>query len=217
MGDLNIDLLSDDSHSRELQSLISSYACINYITLPTRITCNTAALLDIGISNAQLPHTESGLLSLDIGDHLPIFCFIPLRLNRVTNTVTHMTRDFNDVALNEFRKLIEDTNCESIYEISEVNTAYSEFIDIFLTQYNAAFPQIERNINLKKFKKPWMNKSLYARVTKKNYMYHEFLHSRDLALLFQFKQFRNKLNKDFKNAKSNYYISHFSQIQNDSR
>lgn len=116
MGDLNIDLLSDDSHSRELQSLISSYACINYITLPTRITCNTDTLLDICISNVQLPHTE---LSLDIIGHLPIFCFIPLRINRVTNTVTHMTRDFNDVALNEFRKLIEHTNWESVFFLFE--------------------------------------------------------------------------------------------------
>ena len=54
------------------------------ITRPTRITSNTATLIDNIFTNHLNNYSFSGLLFTDISDHLPIFCFT-YRRTRINN------------------------------------------------------------------------------------------------------------------------------------
>lgn len=77
MGDVNINMMADDTSSKQLSGLINSFMCANVITEPTRLTVQTCTLLDICITNIHPTDCVAGLLSAEISDHLPLFCFIP--------------------------------------------------------------------------------------------------------------------------------------------
>lgn len=57
---------------------------------------------------------------------------------------------------------------------------------------------------------------MHEKVRKKNKMYHSFVDSRDPIVFKEYKKYRNKLNKELKAAKTNYFIERFTRIQNDS-
>ena len=46
------------------------------ITKPTRITSHTATLIDHIYTNASTDQIIPGIVTTDISDHLPTFCFI---------------------------------------------------------------------------------------------------------------------------------------------
>lgn len=77
MGDVNVNMTTDEAWSLELKTLFSCYGCSNYITAPTRVTINSATLLDICVSNLNECDIKSGVLIADLSDHLPVFCLIP--------------------------------------------------------------------------------------------------------------------------------------------
>lgn len=74
MGDVNINMLSGDASSEHFESVLRTYACTNLITLPTRITGNSATLLDICVTSVPSVQCSTGVFFLDISDYLPIFC-----------------------------------------------------------------------------------------------------------------------------------------------
>ena len=86
MGDFNLDLLNYHSHLfvTEFLDIMYSNMFLPLITRLTRVTSNTATLIDIIFTNRLDNYSFSGLLFTDISDHLPIFCFT-YRLTRIDN------------------------------------------------------------------------------------------------------------------------------------
>lgn len=76
IGDININMLGDSPSSKQLQSILNSYACTNTITKPSRISEKSSTLLDV--TNLSNTKCISGLLSYDVRDHLPIFSLLSL-------------------------------------------------------------------------------------------------------------------------------------------
>lgn len=113
MGDLNINMLVDDAPSLQLTELINSFACTSLITKATRLTGKTATLLDLCISNVHPPDIAAGLLSLDISDHLPIFCLFPVS-RKSENKPDELTCRIDEQSLNRFRLLVCNTDWRCI-------------------------------------------------------------------------------------------------------
>jgi endonuclease/exonuclease/phosphatase family metal-dependent hydrolase len=78
MGDFNLDLMKYHCHhfTSEFLDIMYSNMFFPLITRPTRITSNTATLIDNIFSNHLENFSFSGLLFTDISDHLPIFCIV---------------------------------------------------------------------------------------------------------------------------------------------
>ena len=77
MGDFNIDLLSDNDITDDLNTLLNVHAMFSTITKPTRIDKNTSTLIDNIFTNVSDYDIESGLIYSEVSDHLPIFLFLP--------------------------------------------------------------------------------------------------------------------------------------------
>ena len=78
MGDFNMNLLNYENHhpTNNFLETLYSYSLTPLITKPTRITENTATLIDNIFTNNSLSGRRhlSGILYTDISDHLPVFC-----------------------------------------------------------------------------------------------------------------------------------------------
>lgn len=118
-------------------------------------------------------------------------------------------RKINDETLCTFQALVERLDWTSIYLEQSAESAFRKFSEEFRKIYDLAFPVVKSRTVKSKFRKPWLNDELYERIRIKNNMYHAFVKSRDKNLLTEFKQIRNKLNSDLKNAKSEYFLRKF--------
>ena len=84
LGDMNIDLLKHHTHhqtSRYLDMLYS-HDLLPVITKPTWITSNHTATLIDHIYTNTVNGLVSGILTIDISDHLPVFCMVAIKLKQ---------------------------------------------------------------------------------------------------------------------------------------
>lgn len=188
------------------------------ITLPTRITTDTATSIDVCLTNMESNHITAGAILYDISDHLPIFCFgsfLTSKDKRCTERVLH--RKINEETLGTFSDLIGQENWDDVYTENDPVLAYRKFLVKFKHSYDAAFPLCQSRLRPKKIRKPWVTGDLYKQIKQKDRKYHAFIKHRDPRLLDEFKKCRNKLNSDLKQAKSVYYQNKFTHLQNDYR
>ena len=84
MADFNIDLLRSDTNLQTTDFIHNMFANAFYPTIskPTRVTKQTATLIDNIITNIHEYSIKSGILYNDISDHFPIFTFYELGVKR---------------------------------------------------------------------------------------------------------------------------------------
>ena len=78
LGDWNLDLINHHCHDTTGELLETMYSRMFFplITRPTRITSNTATLIDNIFTTNVNNLSVSGLMFCDISDHLPIFTLL---------------------------------------------------------------------------------------------------------------------------------------------
>ena len=82
--DQNFDYIKIDQHknTEDLLNLVLTYGLVPTITKPTRIAHTTATLIDnIYILPKDKTTIQSGIMCVDISDHLPTMCFALKKLN----------------------------------------------------------------------------------------------------------------------------------------
>ena len=74
---MNINFLKFNEHTQTEEFLDMLYAnnILPIITKPTRLTDHTATLIDQIYTNC-LQNVTAGILTVDLADHLPIFCLV---------------------------------------------------------------------------------------------------------------------------------------------
>lgn len=75
VGDFNINLLENRVPRRLFLEVIDTFDCSNVIQSPMRITMESDTLPDLCVTNHELSSILAGVLTFDLSDHLPIFCF----------------------------------------------------------------------------------------------------------------------------------------------
>ena len=90
MGDLNIGLLKYHSHlqTEGYLDMIYSLDLLPVITKPTRITNHTATLID-HIYTTNVNRLASGIVTVDISDHLTVFCIADTLLKKQNRQNTY--------------------------------------------------------------------------------------------------------------------------------
>ena len=83
LGDYNINILNYETHRAiaDFVDIFYSYAIFPLINRPTRITSNSAILIDNIFTNnlAALEKSTNGILVFDISDHFPVFHINPYK------------------------------------------------------------------------------------------------------------------------------------------
>jgi len=86
VGDFNVDMLASTSlHQKYLHSLSTQFNLTNYVTSPTRITCNTQTLLDLYLSTTPI-QGRCETVPLDISDHFAILCRVSCQKSETRKT-----------------------------------------------------------------------------------------------------------------------------------
>jgi hypothetical protein len=175
MGDMNIDLLKFSTHGKTCEYLenIFSNSFLPLITKPTRISDNSATLIDHIYAKKQELIVTSGIIVSDVSDHFGIFAIIKQKLN---NEHTHisppaLSRSFSDLNIEYFNNILHDTDYSPVMTTNCPETAYNNFINIYRDAFDKAFPLRIKKIPRKYLKRsPWLTKGIIkSTLTKTNY------------------------------------------------
>ena len=179
--DHNLDLIKSDKHqpTKEFIEINLENELIPTITKPTRITRNTATLIDnivIG-RNYQSAYTSMILLG-DISDHCPTMLELPNIDIYKTEPKRIQTRKLNPINIKKINNILQETNWENLLD----NFDREESYNVYQTTLNGILDEItpvqEYTINPNKIlKEQWMTPGLMKCTMKQKKLYKKTLNS----------------------------------------
>ena len=106
-------------YSKHLLQTCLSVGLLPTITRPTRVTHTAATLIDnLYIQNSQFEKVFSGILTVDISDHFPIFLFIGKRRTKRHQTVTFQCRRVTADSIVNIKRLLNMTDWNILLPLS---------------------------------------------------------------------------------------------------
>ena len=129
--DQNFGYLKLQTHSAtaSLLDTFISYGLAPCITRPTRVTYNTATLIDnLYISADYCNDCSAGINICDMSDHFPVFTCVGNTNNSVNDApLSFKYRKFGEPVYNQLRGMLAEVNWDFI-ETLEINDAYQKFL-----------------------------------------------------------------------------------------
>ena len=175
------------------------------ISKPSRITGQSATLIDNIFTNEVQHVNISGQIINDITDHLPIFTIYRYKVKRqeVESSVQKRRTDSNSVKL--LNSELINQNWDNIYSQTSVNDCYEHFLQKVDLVVNKVCPMETKTIKHGNKCKPWLTKGLLNACKKKNTMYKTFIKTKLESDETKYKAYKNKLTKILRNAEKSYF------------
>ena len=172
-GDFNINLLKYDTDNKIKQYVdqLISLSCKLLIHKPTRVTPQSATLIDHIVTN-DLKNSIRGIIQSDIGNHFPYFALIKCvnKKKKTSNNVKNKVRYLSNINLEIF---LEDLTNELTDLIPIKCKTTKNLFNNLITKFNNILDKHAPFIQLSKKKtqnnqKPWLTSGILKSIKKKN-------------------------------------------------
>ena len=202
-------------HTKEFIDTNLDRNFIPTITKPTRITRNSATLIDNIVVGKQFHDYEANIGISDISDHLPLILKSHQPKLYKKQPLLLTTRAINEEKCNRINGRLQETNWTMNLHEKSVNDAYTylqEKIQEILDQ-EVPIKTIRVKPN-KILKEPWMTPGLLKSVKKQKTHYKKSIvkHITDIDQI-TYKEYRNKLTQILRRAKEDYYKAKCSEFK----
>ena len=214
-GDFNTDLLKIDSVStyQDFYNSITSYGFLPQIINPTRVTESSATVIDNIYLNSFQHNTLSGNLLISISEHFSQFVSVDRK--KVDNKKTKMSqRDFVNFDPNRFRDDISIQNWHN--DSNNVDVLFNDFywkLDACVNKHAPLKTLTRKQLQLKA--KPWITPMISKLISRRNKIFKRKKRqpsNEEVKRLYNL--FRNRINREIKKAKKNYYTIFFDENKN---
>ena len=118
------------SHSRRLMDILELFQMEQVIADPTRITSNTASLLDIIATNRPDKVKESGVIHLGISDHSLVYVSLKVSVPRDKPKIVE-SRNLKNYNINHFNSHISHLLGNSSWDHKDPTHLWVQFKNIF--------------------------------------------------------------------------------------
>ena len=219
--DQNFDLLKIDSHqnTQTLYDIFISNGFMPSITSPTRITHNTATLIDnIYLSGQNNLNSHSGILSIDISDHLPVFVFNNYGILSKNKPVTFKYRNINPQTLKLINNTLKHENWDFLTDAT-IHEASDEFVSVINKAINSHTTVKEIKLSPKNVKREkWMTQGLLKSAQSVQKLFKKQIGvSKESPKHTRYVEHRNLYNYLKRKAKQQYYSEVFEKHKSDVR
>ena len=223
VGDFNICLMKENNHVDTFRNSLISNNLFPTILEPTRIATiqrngeyiTTESLIDNIFINTQLDF-KSGLINSTISDHFPVFISIQHDfVLHVEENKSIRYRTFDDFSIKKFNFDLLNSLVSLLEGVSDPQTAYTRFHKLIDESYNKHFPVKIKTLGKKAQFKPWVNQVLVNRIKIRDKL--GKLSSKGRIDRRIYKQFRNILTQQIRDAKATYFNSQFDRCKSNIR
>ena len=218
-GDMNINLNNPDSPY--LDDYLACLFSLNF--LPTISKFTRYPTNDSNSNPANLDHIfvnnccsfVSGVIELDLTDHLPTFLHYPIE--QFETNETNFKIEFRPFTQSNFNKFCDElSRTDWVFDdASLVNNNTEYFITKLNKIYCRCFPLKIKYISYKRLSKPWLTQRLKNLVKTKSDYYKLF----KLGIISKNTNDQHKklVNNTIRRAKQEYYLDAFNRCRNDMR
>ena len=218
-GDLNLNLLNiDQADIGQFVHLMQSFHYLPRISKPTRFSSInssvSATCLDHFWSNFAFS-ANSGVISIDITDHCPIFLAFPIAIDKSINDKTKITfRDLSSGNKIIFSNKISEFDWTGLFctDVSRFTQGVLSTLDAF---FKDSFPIKCKFISKKRLINPWMNSECLELIKLKSEFFKRF--KRKLITPVENNAMKNLVNSKIRKAKRDYFKFKFNQYRCDAR
>ena len=215
-GDFNLDLLkvNENKFVSEYVDTLFSYGFLQIVTKPTRISTNSATLIDHIITNSSNDTFESFLLCWQISDHLPLIHNITFKKTKPKQAKIK-TRNFSNENVEKFKRALHSYKWDHVLTEKCPQSAYTNFSNTFNNLVDTFFPESSKKFNSNIHKiDPWMTAGILTSRRNKGILYKKQLKNPTDSNRENFKKFRNLYNIVVRTAKKTFF---HSQIETNSK
>ena len=157
--------LSSCKLTQDFYELFCEQGFLSLIAKPTRVSRNTATVIDHIYTNSIQKNLSCGVLVTDLTDHFPVFCISHTSDPSDPDLITSFTRRFNNKNLQHFQNSLSQLDWSVVYSSTDTNTIAQIFLDSFQKLFQKCFPLTKITSN--STQKPWLTNGIKRASTKK--------------------------------------------------
>ena len=208
--DHNINLLNSRTHkpTQKFTETMDGLHLYPTITRPTRITRNSATLIDnIYVSDMLHRSFESSIIIDDMSDHLPILTLLKQTKLRDSDPITFNSRCLDEKKLKQVNADLMTVDWIGVLNGTTCDEKFNQFSEKVDKILDKTAPVKEVKISAKRrFVEPWMTHGLDQSSCKKMRLYKKTLTANSTSIdQTRYKEYRNTYNKLKSKSKRDYY------------
>ena len=220
--DHNNDLLKAHLHTitQEFLSSMMDSGLLPTITRPTRITKNSATLIDnIFVTEELHKNFDSLLIVDDMSDHFPVLALLKQKRLRDKDPLEFESRNLTDKKILEIKQQLQNTDWNGVLNSDSCDENFNRFHTAVQESMNKVAPIRKVKISGKRrFCEPWLTKGIEKSSHKKNKLYKETLKRGASAITIKnYKNYRNAYNKLKRQAKIQYYRTRAEEYKSNTK
>ena len=211
VGDFNLDLLKYEinSHVRSYVDLSMEFSFRPLIYRPTRISSQTATIIDHIWSNNLDGTINTGILMNDCSDHLAPFCWIQDPPDSAINNNSEIRfRDWKLIETDEYFQYtsnkLENFSTTILNSTSDIDTALLSLTNILQNSVDRFCPEKTLSLSHDKKFNPWFTEEIKNLIREKNKLHRKYFR-KPISFGEQYRNLRNRLNNLIKSKKKSYY------------
>jgi len=215
VGDLNIDLLSDDDSGQGFVDVCHASSFLPLIDVPTHtsVTSRDTCLDHVWFN--QLHDSVSAVFKVDITDHFPLLSTFSFNGRKVSRTIKTF-RDHSQISLFRLRNEIQAYSDN--FAISRDNGVSSEverFVNEVYRIYNSCCPIRNKCLTVNGKMKPWINDQLVACINHKHMLFRQY--KLGAVNFVTYNEYKNYVSSILRNSRNRYFQCKFDSCKNDSK
>ena len=202
----------------EFLNILTSFGILPTITKPTRITCDSATLIDNIFINCYNCAYVSRIICADMSDHCPTYISVDLQCSDKFAQAEKYKRSFNKENFNSFKEKLKSIMWNDfVYGSPAVDNCnpdllFNSFYNKFKMLFEESFPV--KTISNKTLKgkanlKPWLSESILLSCKVKAWLLKLFIKHPTRVNRTKYRLYANTLKSIIRAAERNYYLSEF--------
>ena len=208
LGDFNCNMSVKNSLSQKIHDLCTFFQFDQIIQEPTRITPNSRTCIDLIMLPKFKQFARKGVISLGVSDHSLVYVNLKDSIVRKKPFISKC-RSFRKFCIDDFLREGENMSWENIYEITDIESAWSYFQLNFITLCDKHAPFI--SVRKKSVKTPWINKEYIELARQRDYLKFKFNQTHEDSYWNEFQKMRNRVNNLNKYLKKKYFTEEFTE------
>ena len=217
LGDFNIDYTAVQDHgsnANKLDSLSTDYGFQQKTRAYTRITENSATIIDLCFTNITNLQATAGVAAVSVADHLMNFIILPKK-NSVQEHKFVTARNFKRVNEDKLNDELAKIPWTIIEVFDDINDAWSTWKLLFDSVVNQHCPI--KTFRPRKRPCPWFNKEIEnLKIIREQYHNRAILTNNESDWQ-KYKKCKNKITALTREAKASYFKENISKSQGNSK
>ena len=203
LGDLNCNVLSENSESKALASFMSDVNLSQVITTPTTITDTSSLLIDVILVSNPNIISENGVLNTPISDHLPVFVILKLKPPKPPPCyiTVHSYKKY-DPTLFAADLASKSEPLLKVFQEADVNSKLKTFNDVFSSTLESHAPV--KTMRIRSRPCPYVTLEITEMMIARDEHHRQFRLPREEADCEVYKESRNTVKSFLKDAEKDY-------------